>query len=70
MEEQTWTQSHPCLSGGCPNTVAYDDEPYCFTHSPDSGSYAKGYSYRAAQQRKAERQAAEAESVRQSGKPF
>jgi len=25
--------------------VLFDDEPYCYTHSPDSGSNVKGYSY-------------------------
>lgn len=45
------TQRHPCVWGDCSNTVAFDDEPYCFTHSPDSGSSVKGYSYRARQQR-------------------
>lgn len=38
---------HPCDRQGCDNTVPYDDEPYCFTHSPDSGSDVPGYSYRA-----------------------
>lgn len=37
--------SHPCEQAGCSRTVAYDDEPYCFGHSPDSGSYVPGYSY-------------------------
>jgi len=41
------SDSHPCEYPGCENTVAYDDEPYCFTHSPDSGSYVPGYSYKA-----------------------
>lgn len=38
-------ESHPCESPGCNATVPYDDEPYCFTHSPDSGSTVPGYSY-------------------------
>ena len=38
---------HPCTHPGCPHTVAYDDEPWCFIHSPDSGSLVPGYSYRA-----------------------
>ena len=38
-------ESHPCVSAGCTNTVPYDDEPYCFTHSSDSGSNVPGYSY-------------------------
>lgn len=37
--------SHPCEQAGCTRTVPYDDEPYCFEHSPDSGSYVSGYSY-------------------------
>jgi len=38
---------HPCVEVGCNNTVLFDDEPYCFTHSPDSGSNVVGYSYKA-----------------------
>jgi hypothetical protein len=38
---------HPCEHEGCPHTVEYDDEPYCFTHSPDEGSAVPGYSWRA-----------------------
>lgn len=38
--------SHPCEWGGCKENVQYDDEPYCYTHSPDSGSSRVGYSYR------------------------
>ena len=38
---------HPCMSPGCINTVQYDDEPWCYTHSPDSGSDIAGYSYKA-----------------------
>jgi hypothetical protein len=41
-------QSHPCEQLGCEHIVPYDDEPYCFDHSSDSGSYVRGYSYRAA----------------------
>ena len=37
---------HPCGVTGCREFVAYDDEPYCFTHSPDSGSQYPGYSYK------------------------
>ena len=37
---------HPCITPGCNNLVEYDDEPWCFTHSPDSGSAVRGYSYR------------------------
>lgn len=38
--------SHPCEEPGCDHTVAYDDEPYCFVHSPDEGSYRPGYSWK------------------------
>jgi hypothetical protein len=40
---------HPCAYDGCNFTVLFDDEPYCYTHSPDSGSNVPGYSYRAEQ---------------------
>lgn len=39
-------QGHPCDAAGCSRTVAYDDEPYCFDHSADSGSTVVGYSHR------------------------
>jgi hypothetical protein len=39
--------SHPCTKEGCTNTVEFDDEPWCFLHSPDSGSNVAGYSYAA-----------------------
>lgn len=35
---------HQCTEPGCPSTVRYDDEPYCFTHSPDEGSSRRGWS--------------------------
>ena len=38
--------SHPCGKHECKNTVQFDDEPYCYTHSPDSGSSLPGYSYK------------------------
>jgi hypothetical protein len=41
------TESHPCVTPGCTMTVPYDGEPWCFTHSPDSGSFVPGYSYAA-----------------------
>lgn len=43
--------AHPCLESGCKNIVPYDDEPYCFTHSPDSGSTYPGYSYKTSHQK-------------------
>ena len=41
---------HDCIQQGCTNIVVFDDEPYCFTHSPDSGSTLRGYSARRAHQ--------------------
>ena len=38
---------HKCKELGCERIVQYDDEPWCFTHSPDSGSSIRGYSARA-----------------------
>lgn len=35
---------HNCVTAGCTSRVIYDDEPWCFTHSPDSGSSVKGWS--------------------------
>lgn len=37
--------SHRCELFECKNTVPYDDEPYCFDHSPNSGGMFVGYSY-------------------------
>lgn len=37
---------HKCEDTTCSTIVIYDDEPWCFTHSPDSGSSLKGYSAR------------------------
>ena len=39
--------AHPCEKKECKQFVAYDDEPWCFTHSPDEGSHVPGYSYKA-----------------------
>jgi len=47
MFDTASSQAHPCVVPGCTNTVPYDDEPWCFTHSPDSGSNVSGYSYAA-----------------------
>lgn len=38
---------HKCIVEDCEVIVQFDDEPWCFTHSPDSGSYVPGYSARA-----------------------
>jgi hypothetical protein len=35
---------HACEQHGCDSRPIYDDEPYCFTHSPDEGSSFRGYS--------------------------
>lgn len=40
---------HPCIVDQCDNTVAYDDEPACYSHSPSSGSHFPGYSYKDSQ---------------------
>lgn len=37
---------HKCIEEGCDQEVQYDDEPWCFTHSPDDGSSVPGYSAR------------------------
>lgn len=37
---------HPCVAPGCEYFVPYDDEPYCYKHSPDEGSSLQGYSYK------------------------
>jgi hypothetical protein len=37
---------HECEHAGCDRKIAYHDEPYCFTHSPDSGSSVPGYDSR------------------------
>lgn len=41
-----YIQPHTCEKETCDNQVPFDDEPYCFTHSPDSGSHVPGYSYK------------------------
>ena len=37
---------HQCEYNGCDRMIAFHDEPYCFTHSPDSGSSVPGYDSR------------------------
>lgn len=39
---------HECIQEGCGNIVQFDDEPWCFVHSPDDGSALPGWSARAA----------------------
>lgn len=36
---------HPCVESDCAKLVPFDDEPWCFTHSPDSGSSVRDYSW-------------------------
>jgi len=35
---------HLCEQRGCEQIVIFDDEPYCYEHSPDEGSSFKDYS--------------------------
>jgi hypothetical protein len=35
---------HECVIPGCTHQVQFDDEPWCFKHSPDEGSSKIGYS--------------------------
>jgi hypothetical protein len=35
---------HKCVVESCSEIVLYDDEPWCYDHSPDSGSSLAGYS--------------------------
>lgn len=35
---------HKCEFSTCDARPIYDDEPYCFVHSPDEGSSFRGYS--------------------------
>jgi len=37
---------HKCEVPSCSNMISYHDEPYCFKHSPDSGSSVRGYDSR------------------------
>lgn len=37
---------HECEYPSCHIVVQFDDEPWCYTHSPDSGSNVPGYSAR------------------------
>lgn len=39
-------QAHPCTVFGCKNIVPYDDEPKCYEHSPEGGSFVENYSYK------------------------
>ena len=35
---EEYPDKHPCTERGCEHTVLFDDEPWCYSHSPDSGS--------------------------------
>lgn len=37
---------HKCVEDDCDSIVEFDDEPRCFTHSPDEGSSVHNYSCR------------------------
>lgn len=47
VKEDTWVFPHKCEEEGCDEIVQFDDEPKCFTHSPNEGSNVMGYSARA-----------------------
>jgi hypothetical protein len=51
MKETTMPEDgifiHECEADGCTTQIEFDDEPFCFTHSPDKGSSMPGYSSRA-----------------------
>ena len=47
---------HQCIHPECTTVVQFDDEPWCFTHSPDEGSSVFGWSARKALTETAERQ--------------
>lgn len=48
---------HQCIHPECDRIVEFDDEPWCFTHSPDEGSSLVGWSARKALTSTAESQA-------------
>jgi hypothetical protein len=45
---------HQCEHEGCERRVEFDDEPFCFEHSPDAGSAVEGYSTKAEDAKRAE----------------
>lgn len=47
-KEEDYIFHHECVEVGCDRVVEFDDEPWCFTHSPDEGSSLRGYSARRA----------------------
>lgn len=46
LEENVGIFPHKCSDFDCKCIVEFDDEPYCYVHSPDSGSSVEGYSAR------------------------
>lgn len=44
--DERYFKLHECEHSGCDKIVAYWDEPYCFHHSPDSGSSFRNYDAR------------------------
>jgi hypothetical protein len=50
QDEEDENQMHKCELGLCENIVPFDDEPYCYQHSPNSGSVLIGYSYKRSHQ--------------------
>ncbi len=40
------TCRHVCEERGCESHILYHDEPFCFKHSPDSGSSFRNYDSR------------------------
>src|SRR5688572_2051888 len=54
---------HKCFELECTNEVQYDDEPWCFEHSPDEGSHVEGFS--ALRHLQAERAAGERLDIQQ-----
>jgi hypothetical protein len=47
MQEPIHNEAHLCEEPNCEVVVTFDDEPFCYAHSPLSGSYVYGYSYKA-----------------------
>lgn len=64
MENELTTEDgifeHECIRPECTHRVEFDDEPWCFTHSPADGSSLPGYSAR----KSAERQSKEVETYK------
>ncbi len=52
---------HECRDDKCTHMVEFDDEPFCFTHSPDSGSSVRGWSAKAAAEKRIKEDTAKAD---------